>query len=756
MFYHKVEYLCDKDSNFDSEMEYKLSHIATITGGVLHGEDYTVSSIATDSRNRVSADALFVALSGDKQDGHNYITELFKRGVKGFMVERLPGDVPLGCGFVVVSDSLRALQDLATYHRSQFKGKVIAITGSNGKTMVKEWFAQLWDSSNGKLFRSPRSYNSQLGVALSLLMIEGDEAYAVIEAGISKPGEMEALKRMIQPTIGVLTNIGDAHLENFESKHHIWEEKMKLFKEDGLVLTGIPTTQNIHQRNADLVISIYTMMELKHKPVEELRQLTMRLELKRGVRNSMILNDSYVNDLASLNIALDYQNRLKKERRVVIFSDYAAWDYLPVAKLISEHKVDLFVGVGENISQQTALFPPSSLFYKTTADCIANFDTTLIENSSVLLKGSRKYAFEHLSDALELKSHTTVLEVDLEAMAENLNHYRAMTAKGCRMMAMVKAHSYGSGSVEVATMLQHQGVDYLAVAFADEGMELRRGGIHAPIVVLNSDPHSFETMIKHDLEPEIYSFSSLNNFITVARRNGMHNYPIHIKLDTGMHRLGFMEHEIDKLSELLQGQDIVKMESVFSHLAAADDESEDEFTLAQIELFKAMAARLPKAMWHICNSSGIARFAQAHFDMVRLGIGLYTGVKPVMTLKTKIVQIKTIPAGDTIGYGRHGKPQQDTPIAIIPIGYADGLNRHLSRGVGSVNINGVLCPIIGNICMDTAMVDISELAGGAKEGDEVVIFGSDPSVEQLAQWLNTISYEVLTSVSSRIRRIYTN
>lgn len=737
------------------KMEYNLVHIASITGGVFHGTDQVVHSIATDSRNRISEDSLFVALSGNQHDGHNYINTLIERGVRAFMVERLPNSSPEGCGFVVVDNSLRSLQRLAAYHRSQFRGQVIAITGSNGKTMVKEWFAQLWEPSNGKLFRSPRSYNSQLGVALSLLMIEGDERYAFIEAGISQPGEMEHLAQMIKPDIGVLTNIGDAHIENFDSAEHLLSEKMKLFTGNTPLLTIDPTLQSAHQQNSNLVIKIYKALNLSHKPVNDLSQIAMRLEIKRGLHESLILNDSYINDLASLSIALDYQHRLNKPRRVVIFSDYALSDYHPVANLIREHKIDLFIGVGEKICGQRDLFPSTSLFFPTTDNLITNLDTRLLSQSSILLKGSRKHTFERISDMLELKSHTTVLEVDLEAMAENLNRYRTMIRKGCRVMAMVKAHSYGSGSVEVASMLQHQGVDYLAVAFADEGVELRRGGIHLPIVVLNSDPHSFEVMVEYNLEPEIYSFSSLNSFIEILRRHGATDYPIHIKLDTGMHRLGFMEDEIDQLSTLLHSQNSVKVDSIFSHFAVSENPSEDQFTHSQIERFKRMASLLPKALWHICNTAGIERFPEAHFDMVRLGIGLYTGFRRAITLKTKIVQIKSIPVGDTIGYGRHGRPVRPTPIAIIPIGYADGLDRHLSRGVASVGIHGVLCPIIGNICMDTAMVDVSSLER-VEEGDEVVIFGDNPTVEQVASWLDTISYEVLTSVSSRIRRIYVN
>lgn len=733
-------------------MKYRLSQIAKITGGQLVGVDSTVCQIATDSRNQVTADSLFIAISGTSHDGHSYLEQMVERGVSCFMVEHLPANVK--GSFVVVDNSLRALQALAAHHRSTYDGEVIAITGSNGKTIVKEWFAQLWAVENGKLLRSPRSYNSQLGVALSLLMIEGDERLVFIEAGISERGEMERLAAMIRPTVGVLTNIGDAHLQNFTSQDELRNEKMKLFSSVRKLITADENISDINERNCELVIRIYNELGLTHKPVSEIQPIAMRLELKEGLHRSVIINDSYINDLASLKIALDYQNRLRNQRKILIFSDFAG-SYSTVAELVADYKIDFFIGIGHDITNHKSLFSSASLFYATTDEFIRNFDTRLIADSSVLLKGSRLAAFERIGAMLENRTHTTILEVDLDAMAANLNHCRAMLPKGCRTMAMVKAHSYGSGSVEVAAMLQHQGVDYLAVAFADEGVVLRRAGIHTPIVVLNSDPHSFVSMVENNLEPEIYSFSSLTNFIGAVKNCGLSAYPIHIKLDTGMHRLGFVEGDIGELNGVLRMQDSVRVASVFSHLASSDDASQDDFTRGQIERFQQMACRLPRAMWHICNTAGIERFPEAHFDMVRLGIGLYTGHQVVSRLKTQIVQTKIIPVGDTIGYGRRGKPEHETPIAIIPIGYADGLDRHLSRGVGKVCINGVLCPIIGNVCMDTCMVDLSDIPD-AKVGDVVTVFGDMPTVEDVAKWLDTISYEILTSVSTRIKRIYIN
>lgn len=733
-------------------MKYTLSQIASISGGRLTGIDRTVENIAIDSRNHAAKESLFVAISGKNHDGHEYVREMSQRGVTSFMVERIPDGV---CGsFVLVDNSLRALQALSSYHRASYSGELVAITGSNGKTVVKEWFAQLWDENNGKLLRSPRSYNSQLGVALSLLMIEGDERLVFIEAGISESGEMERLEQMIRPTLGVLTNIGDAHLLNFVSADELRSEKMKLFCHLKRVVFADEKIKDVDDRNRDLVLRIYTELALGHKELSELQPIAMRLELKEGVHGSTIINDSYINDLASLTIALDYQNRLQNQRKVLIFSDFPG-SYSAVADLVSKHEIDLFVGIGELLSNHKDKFAEGSLFYRTTEEFLQNFDLRLIAGCSVLLKGSRLAVFERIDALLENKTHTTVLEVDLDAMAANLNHYRAMLRKGCRTMAMVKAHSYGSGSIEIATMLQHQGADYLAVAFADEGITLRRAGIHMPIVVLNPDPHSFRSMVEYRLEPEIYSFSSLDSFICTVKSCGVSHYPIHLKMDTGMHRLGFADGEIDELNRIINSQHSVKAASIFSHFAVADDTTQDAFTRSQIELFRKMASRLPKAVWHICNTSGIERFPEAHFDMVRLGIGLYTGYQIASRLKTQIVQIKTVPSGDTIGYGRYGRPTSDMPMAIIPIGYADGLDRRLSRGVGKVSIAGHLCPIIGNICMDTCMVDLSEVPD-AKEGDEVILFGDSPTIEQIAQWLDTISYEILTSVSSRIKRIYIN
>lgn len=764
-----------------------------------------IHGVTTDSRNQTvdPAATLFVAISGTNHDGHDYIADLYRRGIRNFLVERLPesadGLYP-EAGFILIPDSLRALQRWAAHHREQYTGTVVGITGSNGKTVVKEWIAQLWPGGReGKLLRSPRSYNSQLGVALSLLMIEGDERIVVIEAGISQPGEMERLERMIHPTIGLLTHIGEAHQENFESTEQKRIEKLKLFAGSSKIIyraDGSATARHIERQfapeqlagwqtsasdasgeNRESVLALYRTLGIEPKPVSGLQPVAMRLELREGILGSTLIDDSYNSDLTSLGIALDFlsHNAGTEGRKAVVLSDIHQSHLNPealygkVIEMLRAHGVTDFTGIGPALSKTASLFAPipRKRFYRTTEEFLRHTDRNDFSGMYILVKGSRDFEFERITRFLEKRSHTTTLEVNLTAMAANLNHYRALLRPGTRTMAMVKAFSYGSGSTEVAAMLQHEGVDYLGVAFADEGVALRDGGIHLPIVVLNSDPGSFAVMADYGLEPEIYSPDSLKAYTEEIRKRGITNAGIHLKIDSGMHRLGFTEEDLPELIRFLQGpgEGTVRVRSVFSHLAAADDPAEDSFTRGQIELFDRMSGRIIEALGssdilrHICNSSGIERFPEAHFEMVRLGIGLYGTEQPgtlqvVSTLKTQIVQIKTLTEGDTVGYNRRGKVEGPMRIATIPIGYADGMNRRLSNGKGRVSVDGVLCPIIGNICMDTCMVDITA-AGEVNVGDEVVIFGQSPTAKEIADSLGTISYEVLTSVSARIKRIYT-
>ena len=794
-------------------MDYTLSRIAALTGGTLHGADRSVRSISTDSRNHIArpAGSLFVALGGPSHDGHQYIGELYRRGVRSFLAGHIPEYAPdtmPDASFVTVPDTLEALQAIAAWHRSQYNGTVVAVTGSNGKTVVKEWIAQLWPESAGKLLRSPRSYNSQLGVALSLLMIEGDEQLVVIEAGISQPGEMERLEAMIRPQIGILTNIGAAHSENFNSDEQKLDEKLKLFRNAEAIIYHADNpliTKHIGKRygkeparlhgwtagemtgvtarfgdyasreNAAHAAALYKLLGITPKPFAELQPVAMRLELREGILGSTVINDSYNSDLTSLSIALDYLDHNAGERsKALILSDILQTSLRPeelyrqVAALVREHRISDFTGIGPDIATAAHHFlsilgPEHAHFYATTDDFLRHTDKERFAGQYILIKGSRTFGFERISRLLEKRTHTTTLEVNLTALANNLGHFRAMLRPETRVMVMVKAHSYGTGSGEIAAMLQHEGVDYLAVAFADEGITLREAGIHLPIVVLNSDPGSFAVMADYDLEPEIYSFASLKNYAAEMRSRGITGAPVHLKMDTGMHRLGFAPEDLPELCAILKAESAVKVRSIFSHLAASEDPAEDEFTRRQISTFTTMSHRIIDALGdtailrHICNSAGIARFPEAHFDMVRLGVGLYGIENPELqvaaTLKTQIVQIKDLTDGDTVGYNRRGIVSGPTRTATIPIGYADGMDRRLGRGAASVCIRGVLCPTIGNICMDTCMIDVSALPE-ASEGDEVVIFGERPTVRELAAVMGTISYEILTSVSARIKRIY--
>ncbi len=794
-------------------MDYTLSQIATLTGGRLQGDDRHIRAVATDSRNHVAhpAETLFVALSGSGRDGAHYIGEMYRRGVRGFLCRSVPSGAETAmpdASFVTVGDTLRALQALAAYHRQQYNGTVVGITGSNGKTVVKEWIAQLWPEGVGKLLRSPRSYNSQLGVALSLLMIEGDEQLVVIEAGISQPGEMERLEEMIQPQVGILTNIGAAHSENFTSDEQKLDEKLKLFRRSEAIIyhadnpliakyvtkrfgknperlrgwradeqTDLAShfSDYASRENATHVGMLYRLLGITPRPLSVLQPVAMRLELREGILGSTVINDSYNSDLTALAIALDYLDQHAGDRpKSLILSDILQAGLKPdelyrqMAQLVGEHGICELTGIGPAISQSAQQFlsvldADHLHFYASTDEFLRRIDKERFAGQSILVKGSRTFGFERISRVLEKRTHTTTLEVNLGALAANLSHFRAMLRPETRMMVMVKAHSYGTGAGEIAAMLQHEGVDYLAVAFADEGITLREAGIHLPIVVLNSDPGSFAVMADYNLEPEIYSFSSLRNYAAEMRSRGITGAPIHLKMDTGMHRLGFVADDLAALCEELQHEPSVRVRSIFSHLAASEDPAEDDFTRHQIALFTDMSGRIvealhdPTILRHICNSAAIARFPEAHFDMVRLGVGLYGIEDPALqvtaTLKTQIVQIKNLSAGETVGYNRRGVVSAPTRTATIPIGYADGMDRGLGRGAGHVLIRGVLCPTIGNICMDTCMIDISALPE-AQEGDEVTIFGERPTVKEVAEVLGTISYEVLTSVSARIKRIY--
>ena len=786
-------------------MNCLLSEIAHICGGTFTGIDSVVESVVTDSRSltcELGAAPLFAAMRGANHDSHDFLDAMRERGVRAFLIER-EAPVPEGCGAVQVANTIDALQALAAHRRAQSRAAVVGITGSNGKTILKEWIAEEVPSGV-RCYRSPKSYNSQLGVPLSVLMLEGDEELALFEAGISEPGEMERLERIIRPDAVLFTSLGDAHQEHFAGLEAKALEKMILARSARTILYHShyqPLAHLIEERfadrtlidaasfeapkaelvgseaacrNAQLVEAFLSAMGYPAPAFTAVPNVAMRLEVKEGINDSILVNDAYNLDLNSLALALDYLHNVALGRpRTLILSEIAQSGltdeelYGRVATMIRRAGIDYLVGIGPKLRRHAALFDCKKEFYASTGECIARIGRDAVAGRAVLLKGARDYRFERIAHALSRQSHTTVLEVDLDAMTHNLNCFRSKLAFGTRFVAMVKAGSYGTGDFEVAQLLQHQGVDYLAVAFADEGVLLRERGITMPIVVLNADADSFGPMIANRLEPEIYSLHSLEAFAAAAAHAGESRYPIHVKLDTGMHRLGFMEEELDALCRALDATPEVKVASLFSHLNCADMPEEDDYTRAQIARFDRMSAKLRDALpypvlRHTANSAAIDRFPEAQFDMCRLGLGLYgfgwkhlDALRPVATLRTRIVQIKHLAAGETVGYGRAGRIERPTVTATVPVGYADGLDRHLGCGRWSMLVAGRPAPIVGRICMDSCMIDITDIAE-VREGDEAVIFsaaaGND--LETMARILDTIPYEIMTSVSARVKRIY--
>lgn len=824
-------------------MNYSISAISSIVNGNISGNTTSTSSIKNlliDSRKLSNAEtSLFFAIKGERHDGHAYLIELFEKGVRNFVVSTLPNTsfVFEGASFIFVADTLLALQQLCAYHRQQFKIPVVGITGSNGKTIVKEWLYQLMREDKN-IVRSPKSFNSQVGVPLSVWQISEEHDLAIFEAGISKPKEMRLLENIIQPTIGVITNIGQAHDENFENQKQKVSEKLKLFL-NSEVLIYCKDYLSIHDEitnnksfaeakfftwskklRADLLVGritksdtdteiqgVYkndfiritipftdeasientihcwaTMLYLGYENAviaERMRFLSpvaMRLELKEGINNCSIINDSYNSDLGSLAIALDFLNQQKQHpKKTLILSDILqsgqndATLYKEVAELIHKKGISRLIGIGEGISSQASQFNCEKSFYKSTADFLQQFNNSFFRDETILLKGARAFSFEAISKIIQQKAHETVLEINLNAIVHNLNYYRSKLRADTKVMAMVKAFSYGSGSFEIANILQFHRVDYLAVAYADEGIELRKAGITMPIMVMNPEEQSYDAMIQYNLEPEIYSFRVLSLFeetLKRSERNNVQPIPIHIKLDTGMHRLGFDEEEVNELIVRISNNKHLTIKSIFSHLAASDEHEHDDFTWQQIKKLNKMSEKIKThfnypILKHILNSAGISRFPDAQFEMVRLGIGLYgigankteqAQLQNVSTLKTSISQIKNIPANETIGYSRKGVASRDIQIATVPIGYADGLSRKLSNGAGKMIVKGKEAPIIGNVCMDMCMIDITDIQ--ANENDEVIIFGDLNPIADVAKDIGTIPYEVLTNVSRRVKRVY--
>ncbi|MFI3264457.1 MAG: alanine racemase [Rikenellaceae bacterium] len=777
-------------------MKYLLSKIAEICKGELVGSDCIVEDLLTDSRRSGGgSQTLFVAMEGQNHDSHNFIGEMLHRGTEAFMVERRDAITDEG-SFILVENSLVALQRLAAFHRSQFHGEVVAIVGSNGKTIVKEWVAQSY-LDDGKLSCSPRSYNSQLGVALSLLICSGDEDIALIEAGVSMSGEMSHLEEMIRPDVVAVTSIGDAHQQGFSSVEQKIEEKLKIASRakkviyhsqypqlaeyfsnqkdrdyeliDAAKMAGANCEDITSKRNSQVVEAILKVCGCKSYNLDNFTPVAMRLEVKEGLNDSVIVNDSYNLCVNSLSIALDALNSVAAGRpTTLILSEILQSGVSPeilysnVAKVISAAKVDRVIGVGGGINQWL-----DCSYFNSTEELLSKLRREDYAQRAILIKGNRESRFERVSHSLERKCHTTRLEVNLDAMISNLNFFRQKISAKTKLVAMVKASSYGAGDYEIAKTLEDQGVDYLAVAFVDEGVVLREAGITMPTIVLNADDDSFEQMIHQRLEPEIYSLRSLQQFIEAIERNGETHYPIHIKIDSGMHRLGFQEDQIEELSvELNKNRDRVKVASIFSHLSCADEPNGREFTFLQVKLFNSICEQLNKKieyrpMRHIANSAAMERYTEAEADCCRLGIGLYgfglnqDQLTPISTLKSRIVQIKRYEAGAKIGYGAAGVTTRESQIATVPIGYADGLRRDLGCGNWSMIVRGEKAPIIGRVCMDSVMVDVTDISG-VKEGDNITIFSAEKgnSVADMATILGTIPYEILTSISRRVKRVY--
>lgn len=815
----------------------KLNKIAQLIGvSKKNLPEVNVNWLLTDSRSiSFPAESLFFAIRTARNNGHNYIEELYQQNLRYFVVSEMHPEFEklTDAVFLQVNDTLLALQGLAAAHRASFHIPVIGITGSNGKTVIKEWLYQLLHTDY-RIVRSPRSYNSQIGVPLSVWALNENTELGIFEAGISEMHEMELLQPIIQPTIGIFTNLGEAHQENFSGLKQKCEEKLKLFthaetliycSDNKLVEISIaqsdfkgklfswgksnkslmqillveksanntnvtlkyggsestvciPFTDDASIENALQCVALMLHLSLKIDEIAKrillLEAVAMRLEVKDGIRDCLIINDSYNSDLNSLSIALDFLNQqatAKNLSKTLILSDILQTGLSPIAlyqivsELIKNKNIQRIVGIGTEISKQIDVFPDIIKdFFQTTEDFLKSSILRDFQHEVILLKGSRKFHFEDISEKLELITHETILEVNLNALVDNLNYFRAKLHPETKVMCMVKAFAYGSGSVEVARTLQHHHCDYLAVAVADEGAELRHEGIRIPIVVMNPEKGSFGMIFDNKLEPEIYSFRLLDAFIISAEKLGLIDYPIHIKIDSGMHRLGFEPKDMQQLLVRLKGQNQVKVRSVFSHLSGSDEAKFDVFTKQQIATFTACADQFSAAfshhiMRHILNSAGIERFPESQFDMVRLGIGHFgisslpeVNLKQVCALKTIILQIKDVKAGETIGYSRKGVFKDDRRIAVIPIGYADGFDRKLGNGVGEVLINGKRAKVVGSVCMDLCMIDVTDIE--SKEGDQVEIFGDNLTISEVAGWLKTISYEVLTSISRRVKRVY--
>ena len=821
-------------------MNYAVADIARILDAANQpAQDFRVTHILLDSRKLYEpGQSLFFALRGPRRDGHQFIGELYRKGVRAFVVSQAPDESQYpGAVFLQVTDSLQALQALASWHRSRYDIPVIGITGSNGKTIVKEWLYQLLDREY-HIVRSPKSYNSQIGVPLSVLQMEAHHTLAIFEAGISEQGEMPRLERIIQPTLGILTNIGEAHSEGFTGPAHKLREKITLFRnchtligrsidlqhnetvsqaldlmgsqvhtktwgpepDNTYILKGIvksesstmitigdhsfriPFTDDASVENAITCYAVLRELGIEEEIIRErmmsLHPVNMRLELKKGINQCIVINDSYSTDISSLEIALGFLDQQSAgSRKTVILSDFlqsALPDdtlYQEVAKALQRHQVNRVIGIGERISRYLPGYLQGAsaelLVYPATLSFTEAFRFSQFRDEAILVKGARVFEFERVVQLLEQKAHQTVLEINLSALAHNLKEYQHVLRPTTRVMAMVKAFAYGSGGAEIAGILQYHKADYLGVAYADEGVELRRAGIQLPVMIMNPEEHAFEKITAFNLEPDLFSFEILQAFDRYLREEGIQHYPVHLEIETGMNRLGFATDEINRLVDMLRSTSSFSIQSVFTHLAASEEAANDPFTQEQFRIFQAAADTLQAGtgssfLRHIANSAAAIRHPDLQLDMIRLGIGLYgvdssgsgrLDLQTVATLKASIAQVKKVKKGESVSYNRKGIVGRDALIATIRLGYADGFPRRLGNGRGRVWIRGQLVPVIGTVCMDMFMADVTDIPG-VKEGEEVIIFGKEYPVESVARDAGTIPYEIMTGISQRVKRVY--
>jgi Alr-MurF fusion protein len=818
-------------------MGYSIETICSIVQGKLisRSSDEKIDNLVYDSRRILQpSSSLFFAIKSDRNDGHKYLASAYKKGIRNFVISETPVTELADSNVILVEDTLEALQELAVFHREHFSIPVIGITGSNGKTIVKEWLNLLLEEDYN-IVRSPKSFNSQIGVPLSVWQMNDQHTLGIFEAGISNPQEMEELERIIQPTIGVLTNIGEAHSEGFLDNAQKLAEKLQLFKACPIlvarnkdiggkkelierhteVLTwgsaegnsfvinsiekkaertevvvsyqsvanrfAIPFVDDASIDNAITCCCVLFVLgytaETINTRIARLHAIDMRLQMKQSINECIVINDSYSADVTSLKIALDFLKQQSSGlQRTVILSEFIESGrsdgdlYSEIATLLNFYEIKKVILVGGKIVAQLKEKLAASITfhgYPSTDDFINEFRTSQFYKEIILVKGARKFEFERIVKLFEKKLHQTVLEIDLNALAHNLKEYQKLLRSSTKVMAMVKAFSYGSGGAEIASVLQFHNVDYLGVAYADEGVELVRAGIHLPIMVMNAEESSFQSIVDYNLQPVIYSFDLLHKFEGYLEEQGVKFYPVHIEIETGMNRLGFGLTEVKELTNHLSNSSLLQIQSVFSHLAASEDPSQDEFTKAQTGRFnEAISIIQQKVSYpflkHISNSAAIVRFPELQMDMVRLGIGLY-GIEidnnnvleltPVATLRSTIAQLKHLAKGETVSYNRKGLVNRDSVVATVRVGYADGYSRRFGKGAGKMLVNGKPAPVIGTVCMDMTMLDVTDI-DGVNEGDDVIIFGRELPVQDVAEWIDTIPYEIMTSISQRVKRIY--